>query len=330
MSYPKITELLVSNFQSIESSALQLGDLSILVGPGDVGKSAHLRALRALLLNDANDLDIRWNTPYASVVLLFEDETVIEYTKQKGKGGEYAVTVDGGTTNYTKTAGQVPEQVANLLGISEIEVDATTTLTPQLSDQADTPFILWETGSKRARILGKATRLDMVVSAQMACNKTLSSLKQQVKKDTQERDRLEEELASFPDLDDLERRFAEEVDKPLQIITHSEGIVRRGRELAEAMAKVQATAVDTSPVLEKIREIKSQIDQYENVLSTQHSFRALYEGVALATQKHSQASNEAELLKDKVKAAKRKYTKACKEAGVCEVCGGLESHDNCK
>ena len=158
-TFSPLKTLRAQSFQVYEDVTIELGQLSVLIGQGDSGKSALLRALRAVFLNDGVDEDIRHGEKKATVTLEFEDGVIIEWSKERKKGGCYRM----GDQEFSKTGGQVPEDIAAYLGIGSIEVDATTELFSQLSDQHDTPFLLWETGSKRARILGKATRLDCVV-----------------------------------------------------------------------------------------------------------------------------------------------------------------------
>ncbi|KKL99341.1 hypothetical protein LCGC14_1815430, partial [marine sediment metagenome] len=131
--YSRLVSARVVDFQTIVDSTLELGNLTVLSGSGDVGKSAFLRAIRAVCLNDAVDEDIRHGTKKTEVTLTFEDGTEIVWTKALKKGGCYRM----GDTEYNKCQGKVPEAVAEYLGIGTIEVDSTTTLTPQLSDQHD-------------------------------------------------------------------------------------------------------------------------------------------------------------------------------------------------
>ncbi|KKL16634.1 hypothetical protein LCGC14_2493640, partial [marine sediment metagenome] len=58
-TYARLSRIHIKNFQSVEDATLELGNLTCLVGAGDCGKSAFLRAIRAVCLNDAVDEDIR-------------------------------------------------------------------------------------------------------------------------------------------------------------------------------------------------------------------------------------------------------------------------------
>lgn len=86
---PVLKAARVINFQTIESTYLEFGSFTTLIGDGDAGKSSFLRALRAALLNDASDLDIREGEARTEVELRFSCGTIICWSKARGKGGEY-------------------------------------------------------------------------------------------------------------------------------------------------------------------------------------------------------------------------------------------------
>ena len=56
-TYSPLIKVRVQGFQSIEDETLELGQLTVLIGEGDAGKSAYLRAIRAAFLNEGDDLD---------------------------------------------------------------------------------------------------------------------------------------------------------------------------------------------------------------------------------------------------------------------------------
>jgi DNA repair exonuclease SbcCD ATPase subunit len=322
-TYSPITSVRIKNFQSLEDSTLYLGQLSVLVGPGDAGKSAVLRALRAAFLNDASDDDIRHGAKKMEVALTFEDGVVIEWWKQKGQGGCYRMTDSAPEREFTKTGGAVPDEVAEYLGIGRIEVDATTELTPQLSDQHDVPFILWETGSKRARILGKATRLDMVVSAQMLCKKELDQTRRGAEEATTALADVEVRLEELPDYRAIEGEL-DEAEANLKTIGDNILLAGRARELADQIAEVnsRATAIDVPSLLKRV-EVSS--DALEVAARGHFLAQRIPEVTSLVANLGKRHADHQEALAS----FQTQLTVVCEEAGVCETCGGLLSHKEC-
>lgn len=325
-TYSPLTSLRIKDFQSLEDATIELGRLTVLVGPGDVGKSAILRALRAACLNDGADEDIRHGTSRCEVELFFDgqahrgDASVrLRWWKDRGKGGCYELN---GKT-FIKTGGAVPKEVAAVLGIGLIEVDATTELTPQLSDQHDQPFVLWETGSKRARILGKATRLDMVVSAQMTCKKELDQTKRAAEEASTTLADVEERLAALPDYEALEGEVTQ-TEGNLKTIEDNLLLVRRARELADRIEEVhsRATAVNVAPLRERLDVAAAALEVAERARFLVRRIPELEKQLTDLTGRG--ADHEEALLSFALQ-----LEAACEEAGVCPTCGGLLNHEEC-
>jgi DNA repair exonuclease SbcCD ATPase subunit len=323
-SYSLLTSIHIKDFQSISDATIELGRLTVLVGAGDVGKSSILRALRAACLNDASDDDIRHGQKKVEVTLTFEDGVTIEWWKQKGQGGCYRTTSKRTEPiEYTKTGGAVPEAITEYLGIGTIEVDATTELTPQLSDQHDLPFILWETGSRRARILGKATRLDVPISAQMLCKKELDQTRRGAEDATTALADVEERLAALPNYEALGSRL-DETEANLKTIDDNLRLVRRARELADQIAEVRsrATAVDVAPLRARLDDAAEALEVAERA---QFLGRRIPELNNTLTGLTERAADHQEALES----FQTQLDTACEESGVCVVCGGLLTHEEC-
>lgn len=319
MTYSPLTRIRLVNFQSHVDSIIELDQLTVLVGPGDAGKSSVLRGLRAAVLNDGDDTDIRYGEKRCEVELTFEDGTVILWYKEKSKGGCYK----WGDVEYTKTGGRVPDDIAKFLGISIIEVSSTLSLTPQLSDQHDQPFLLWETGSARSKILGAATRLNVVVNGQMLCNKAIKGHKKEIKLAEEELERVDTELESLPDYAALELQVQEAKDT-LGVLQKSMEIVSRVRDLEAKIGdvKAQTKAIDVTAA-------RTKLEEAERGLAAVTNLDRIYK--ALPVHRKEIADLEKRLEDTRIAAAsfKEQYEDACREKGVCPGCKGLRDHTEC-
>ncbi|KKN83897.1 hypothetical protein LCGC14_0295500 [marine sediment metagenome] len=320
MTYSPLKTIHIQSFQSIKDATIEMGRLVVLVGPGDAGKSAILRAFRAACLNDGNDEDIRHGEKRTQVTLTFEDGTVIEWSKTKSKGGEYRAFGQ----DYSKTGGAVPEAIADYLGIGQIEIDSTSELTPQLSDQHDSPFVLWETGSKRARILGKATRLDTVVSAQMQCKKEIDRGRREAEEATTTRVDVEARLDALPDYQSIDHELVN-VEDDLTTITDSIKKAERAQELAAQIAEVRsrATAVDITPLQERLWGASGALETAEQI-------KALSSRIPELQRSITELGKRADDHRVSYESFQEQYKDACTEAGACLVCGGLLTHEECE
>lgn len=297
----------------------ELSGLTVLVGAGDVGKSSILRALRAAFLNDGEDEDIRHGQKKCEVELNFGEVRIV-WWKERGKGGSYSFERNGAIEHYTKTAGAVPEAIARYLGVGVLEVDSTTELTPQLSDQHDAPFILWETGSKRARILGKATRLDVVVSAQMQCKKELDQAQREEKRAGQAHEELLSQQALLPDYKGLEKR-AQTIEEDCVLVEESTKRAQHGLAIAAQLQQV-GVPVDTDSIQSRINYQRETVDRADV------RFR-IAEGLQSTDTTLQKAQERLKLLREEAAEADKALKTACRASGLCPVCGGLLSHERC-
>lgn len=268
--------------------------------------------------NDAEDADIRHGASRTEVTLFFEDGKSIEWWKEKGKGGCYRFE----DTDYTKTGGAVPEAISEVLGIGLVEVDANTTLTPQISDQHDRPFIICETGSRRARIIGKATRLDTVVTAQMKAKSGLDQRKRDLGTEEKELAQLEEQRSALLDVGELEVQ-AEAARAAFTFLQESVGIFDRARALSEELREVRSrTVVDLAPVIRRLSVLHERITGAIQL----NTLVAQYTNEASIIDQRTDQQQKAELT---LAGLKVQYIDECRKVGVCSGCEGLLDHKEC-
>ena len=325
MEYSRFKSLEITDFQAIADATINFGSLTVLTGAGDSGKSSCLRALRALCLNEAVDDDIRHGKKQLHVELTLENDIKICYWKKKGQGGCYSITtpgLDGNFQEFAKTQGAVPEEVQALLGVGTIELDASTQLTPQLSDQFDFPMLLFETGSKRARILGKATRLDTVIEAQIACKKERDEARRQATAASNALDNTVLARDAIPDYGAMNLRL-EQCAHDVEIIKAEEARADRAMELYDRMAEVRSIAVvDVGKYTAWLMQADKSLDFAAKIDDMARRLPVYDRGARVAKEKWAETTMTLASLECA-------YVLACTEAGVCEECGGLLDHEEC-
>ncbi|KKN68964.1 hypothetical protein LCGC14_0446490 [marine sediment metagenome] len=182
-----ITSLSIRDFQSIREADLDLGPLTVIVGPGNAGKTAAVRALKALALNRTGTDFIRHGQTRSVVIAETDDGHTVAWVKEKATA---SYLVDG--QELTKLAKHVPEEVQTALGIRRLEVEALTFAFPQVHAQFDAPFLLAESPSKAARVIAKLTRLDVIVQAQTKAARDLKRVNSDLKERCSSLERAEE------------------------------------------------------------------------------------------------------------------------------------------
>lgn len=142
-----IEHLSISNFQAHRSFDADLGPITVLVGPSDVGKSSILRALRWILLNDAAADFTTWGEKATKVEAVVDGRTI---TRKKGAGNNY-YSIDAGNP-YDAVGKSVPDDVAALALVDD----------RNFQGQMDSPFWLSETAGEVSRQLNEAVDLDII------------------------------------------------------------------------------------------------------------------------------------------------------------------------
>ena len=351
-----ISQLTVEHFQSIEKATLDLSAVNLVVGRNYSGKSAlAIRALYALATNRSGDDFIQQGAKQARVSLVLDDGQEITWTKARGKGGEYTL----GDRTFTKTAGQVPEEIAEALGIRPIVIDDTLSLMPQIQRQWDAPFLIGETGSRIARILGKLTKVDVIVSAQMSTRKKRDRHAKERDTAEEEHGRLTEQREALPPVEELRSDLTlvhGAMERAEKVEQNSEAVRPLGVELVQARLVV---AVDLDPVTQQMsaarlllgkveqgREVKAlqvrltqarrvqavdlgpvrqQIDGAEALLVGGTEGRRLEAALRLERKQLAGAEEGIESARAGVTAARERHAAECTRLGICDSCPFVEA-----
>jgi DNA repair protein SbcC/Rad50 len=162
-----ISKIVLENFQAFDKGEFVLSpNLNILVGVSNVGKSSVARALSLVLFNQWDKSWCKFGAKYCRVSVL--TDSGVEVVREKGdKVNRYILRIPSQPEQVFESFGTgVPEQVQQALHIHEVQVDTTDKLNLNLAGQMDALFLLSQTGSYRAKVLGKlsgATFLDHAI-----------------------------------------------------------------------------------------------------------------------------------------------------------------------
>lgn len=173
----KIQEVTVEGYQSHVNSTFQLSPgLTVITGPSDAGKTAIIRALRWFAFNEPTgeaflhtvrnpDGSVKEIADQVKVSVTFDNGITITKTRRKGK------------TTYTHSAypepwekAEVPPEIKETLGLVKQKYgDFDTCL--NFAFQLDAPFLLSETASVGAKVLGKLAGTEVVDKSISEVNK---------------------------------------------------------------------------------------------------------------------------------------------------------------
>ena len=162
-----ITNLTIQNVQSIRKLSAELGPITVFHGESDQGKSAIVRALRGLAFNDWPKDFVTTGEQNASVAVTL-DHGLIVAVRKGATANSYGMrggADEAGVDKFDRVGRSVPEQVVEALGWSELELDDGTKIRPSFGTQFDGPFLLGDTPSRIAKVLGGLTNIHRLYAA---------------------------------------------------------------------------------------------------------------------------------------------------------------------
>jgi len=185
---------------------LELEPFTVIVGESDVGKSAIIRAVRALAINRSGNDFVSHGAKDATVVIE-ADKTTVAWNKREGSS-----TYVLGKDTFNKTGRTVPPEIAARLKIGEIKIGSES-MTPNFAGQFEMPFLLGVPASTRARMLGELSGVNILFLATQAARKRQQQAKRLLTVRENDRDAARLELESYAYLEDDARNLAEAGDK---------------------------------------------------------------------------------------------------------------------
>lgn len=263
----QIARVIIDNFQSHEHTELAFGPgLNVLQGPSDNGKSAVLRAIRWVLYNEPRGTEfVRHGARECRVAVTMTDGAEIVREVHVTKSGaaavnRYTVTLPGEEKQVFEGFGVgVPDLVAKAHGMPRVLLDADKRVMLNFGTQLEGPFLMSETGSFRAKAIGRLLGIHVVDAAVRGANADLKAARQEVGRQDKEVSRLETELAQFADIPEHEKALAVG-EAILQRVAEQQA--KRDR-LVDLKAKYEALEAKK----DAIRAVLAQLDGIEEAVA---------------------------------------------------------------
>lgn len=151
---------------------LRLGDITVVIGPTDSGKSNLVRALATWAFNASGKgfITVGHGVCRIAVSIGPRDVVVFEKTSRGGDRGaqsRYVTIRKGSKISYEKIGLTVPVEVSDLTGLKAVEVDTDVKIKPNFSFQDDGWFLLsgdWS-AQRVAKAVGSVSGVDVLILA---------------------------------------------------------------------------------------------------------------------------------------------------------------------
>lgn len=188
-----LKQLSIRNFQSHKNTKLDLSRFTVIVGASSSGKSSVVRALKLLARNGRGTSYVRNGQGSSKISALGESGFLVTIERGAGKSVYELLLPDSEETQiFTKCGTSTPDAVSSAL---DFGADDT-----WLASQFDRPFLLDETGSQIARVLGDLTNVSMIFAAVRECNRRHSSARSRYVSKLSELDQVRTSLQKYMDL----------------------------------------------------------------------------------------------------------------------------------
>lgn len=264
MSVLYIAKMRIKGFQAHEDSEIHLGPgLNVITGPTDSGKTAIIRAVRWIAFNEPQGEGFL-NKKIGEVEVTLCMSNGIEVTKRRRKGKtSYHVS----TIPEPFEKSEVPLEVTQALEIAKQTFgDFTTAL--NFSFQLDPPFLISETASAGAKILGKIAGTEAVDVAIKDVSKDTYAARQDRAQAERDMNRVDEQLGQFIELDNLRDQLTvceRQVEQLAKDVAHIDNL----KNLAQQHARVTDGLIYYQQQLDKLASVPLLIDSLAGIEETQ-------------------------------------------------------------
>lgn len=267
-----IKRLELHNFQSHKKSTIVFHDkLTVILGQTDQGKSAIIRALKWVLYNEPRGTDfITAGCKTCRVSLEISDGTIIT-REREGNRNRYILIKDGQKQIFEGFGHNVPLEITKAHGIPKIFIDRDSKAAVNLAEQLEPPFLISESGSNRAKALGRLVGVHIIDAAQRTALKDLTDAEQRRKLLNKDIDEIKHELEKYDDLDEREKTLLN-LKHMLKELKQKKSILLRLDEIKQRLIpaldgiKNSISIIEKTEMIIKAEENISQID----LMDTKH------------------------------------------------------------
>lgn len=232
----------VTDFQSLKKTEIEVKGLTAITGPNNSGKTALMRAIKAVFQNNSNASFVRKHAQGCSILISFEDGQSIEWKRElHGKKFRTCYSINGGASIYPGR--EIPDEVTSF-GIKSLSL-AGQTIWPNFAPQFEGQIFLLD---KPASVLAEAISdveivsklndaLRISESERRKCQASLSEKTEAVK-------RTEAGLAQFSDVSSYKKIFAslqpqiESVQKQKSLLTVFSSLYEKKHRADEQIIRV--------------------------------------------------------------------------------------------
>jgi predicted ATP-dependent endonuclease of OLD family len=309
-----LERIVIHNFQSLKQVDIELGRFTVIVGASSSGKSAFMRAVRALASNVRGSSMITVGEKSMSVTA-YTDSNIVTL-QRAGAVGKYLV-VDRATgieEKYSKLAQKVPEDVSAALRIQPVTKDQASI---NFSAQHDLPYLLGDnvSAAQVARVLGDLTNVSTIFEAVREANKKKTATGSLIKTREADFQAVLDQVTEFTRLKDR-IGYVEAAESLLDELSDLDGRQQQLQELVASQERSEAVlrSLKVLPEVPSIIDLEDAYNRYQEARQEISSWALKHKSVSKL-----QADLETARLAENL--AHEEFHTKLNELGTCPTCG---------
>lgn len=206
-------KLAIQNFQTIKDCDIEFeSGLNVVVGETNQGKSAIIRAIRAVVYNNSNNSQVNIDADKMKISVDYNDHKITLVRNLK-KASPVTYKIDGNT--LTKLGRTQSSEVAENLGMKEIEL-GDSKVRINFSEQMSYPFLLDKTPSQLFKFLVQSNEQDGITNTIDTMFKDYKESLSQIKALEIVREKFKENYNRERDLFNQKKEYAKYADKVIK------------------------------------------------------------------------------------------------------------------
>jgi exonuclease SbcC len=255
-----ITKVKIENFQSHENTIIDFDSgLNIITGPSDNGKSAIIRAVKWVLFNEPRGTEfIRQGTTTAKVTLEMDNGNTIIRERSSSKNRFTVLYPEKEAVTFEGFGNEIPQEVVDAHGITKAYLDNSLSSSINIAEQLEGPFLLSETGSVRAKAVGRLIGLHIIDRAIKNSNVDLRRENQSKDRVSNELKEVESTLKEYEYLKEVEIKL----EKSGQIINRLSEVLVRKKKLEANLKSIISIETDYSTQSNIVKRL-NKLERYE-------------------------------------------------------------------
>lgn len=240
---PPISALTLKNVQSHKASVLTLHPLfNIVIGSSNSGKSTLIRSLLFQFTGLWSKSYVRFGSKDSEVITEFDNGVTVE--RVRGSVNK-ASKIDalGVRTDFSGFGDTLPIDISSAFGVTPFRIDKDKAIDLNVSMQHDPLFLLKETGSYCAKILGRLSGLHLIDIAIRNLNNDSRTATQRIGDEQNRIDSATKELEKYSGIEEKQEKvrvLRAEVDRQQQLKAKIEKINILLRELHSFNQDIQS------------------------------------------------------------------------------------------